>query len=420
MGADSDVSMRDFKAGKWKELRDHLEKWFYGLDYQALEAILSIGHAHTMLGEEQKPTWIFVPGRPGSGKTEVVSKAIRAGFGNVQIADTLTDKTLLSGYQPRDSHGRPKQPKKGAAADKNKSYSMLSRMGRNPILVFPDFTTLLGQNPQQVEAIAAQLRRIWDGEYVRDTGANDDQLGWLGTLTVIALCTNEIERKWSHMTGVGERFMFVRWTSGDGSVKSDHDVSTASVKNARYAKEINSKTAQLVKQFTAVSHPHPKLPNIEDTDLIAWAQVAAWSRVFVERNWKEITDVHDQELPTRIAMGLSRIAEAHASLFYHETVEDSDLVIARRMAMDTIPDARRRVIDAMPDPPAEVTSSDLVKLTKLYPFVVNKTLDDLEALGIVKGEKMEIGNYWHFTDQFEELRQLARISGTKAGAHTGE
>ncbi len=400
---DSTGSMREFQLQKWEKVKAHFNKWFSDLDFQALEIILSAAVAHTFMGPGEKPVWMFVVGPSGSGKTDVVVTAMQTAFPHITFASQITENTLLSGFQPR---GR------GTAGSKKKTpgvgYSMLERMGDKAILVFQDFTTFLGLNPLVQRAIASQLREIWDGETHKDVGSLDHQISWKGRLTIVALCTPELEESWGTFRSMGERFLIVRWLTGTRDV---YETTAAASFKQDHEQEIKKATQDLVREFVAGAGNAP-LPDTKATGLVYLARLVAWTRRNVKRSGRgNITNTTGEEMPTRINMALARVAQAHASLFHHKQIEDEDLQAARRLGVDTIPWLRRQVIELMPEPPDELTTADISKLAGEIPAIVTYTLEELEALKVVAGEKMEVGHYWRLTDEFAEVRRLAGLGG---------
>lgn len=398
----TELTPRGLQRQRWEAIASHLEKWFYQPDLQALEIILSVAYAHNFPGKGEKPVWIFVIGASGSAKTSIVPDVLEAGFSNVTVASEISDKTFLSGFQPRGREVKGRGTKK-AGSKKAKDYSMLSRMGESAILCFKDFTTFISLDHQKRASIAAQLREIWDGKTSKDVGSHDEQIKWEGKLTIIACATRRLEKAWSVYRSMGDRFLTVRWLAGDPI-----ETAAAAAKQQGHVEEISAGLKRAVKDFLNTRY-HTPPPDTEKTGLVYLARLVAWVRTQVERSGKEIVDIDEEEMPTRLNMALARVAQAHASLFNHEQVEEEDLAAARRVALDTIPSRRRTLIELLPAPPEELSLADIIDQTGLHANIIKTTMEELEAIGVVRGDKTDTGYYWRATDEFQVLKVRAGL-----------
>jgi hypothetical protein len=221
---------------------------------------------------------------------------------------------------------------------------------------------------------------------------------------LIAACTGALERAWAVGRDMGERFMIVRWRTGD-------EVKVAIAANAQvgHEAEIKQEIRRLSKAFFDGAHPAAPLAQLPD-QLVHLAKLIADTRRTVERRENgEVVGVGDAEAPTRIAKAMSQVARAHASLFGRAEVGEEDLRIARRLGVDTIPGNRKRIIDHVADTGA-TAYADLRVMTGLPMSTIGWIVDELDALGIIEKHKTEDGAAWvRFTDVFSELRTRAGL-----------
>src|SRR5579864_2151739 len=137
---------------------------------------------------------------PSSMKTELVQAL--DGLERVHSIDGLTPKTFISG-QIRD--------KDGTDASSLPASSLLHRIGTSGILLCPDFSTILAIKSDDRKAILADLRRIYDGELKKEFGTSDLVPVWKGRITFVACVTPDIDRHYSAIQSLGDRFLMVRW-----------------------------------------------------------------------------------------------------------------------------------------------------------------------------------------------------------------
>jgi hypothetical protein len=85
------------------------------------------------------------------------------GLGWVHFIDSLTPNTFISGKLedgPRDASRPP--------------ASLLHRIGKTGMIVYPDFSTVLGMKQDDKAKILADMRRIYDGKLSKEFGTAED------------------------------------------------------------------------------------------------------------------------------------------------------------------------------------------------------------------------------------------------------
>jgi hypothetical protein len=359
-----------------------LNKEFYNPDIEALEIVLAACVAHPHLKLE--PVWLFVVGPSGSGKTSMTIQAAM-GIPNAILVGDVTSKTFLSAWSGKKDH----------------DCSLLSRIGSHGIILMKDFTTVISKRPEERGMVAAQLREIYDGTFVKSTGMGTHQT-WSGKITLIAASTPALEREWGLMRDLGERFMTVRWSRGDG------------IATARAAYRQSPDTGRQLRILSAkyVSEADKELPSIPE-DMIEriyrLAEITAISRAKVVRteasNNRQIVDVPEPEAPTRISRCLTTLISAHAAL-HRRPVIPEDIRIAIRVAMDSIPIRRYQILANIPRG-AGIQLDHLQTALGRAKSTVKWNLEELQVLGLLeKRVTNELVEYW-FTRELEDLWDLA-------------
>lgn len=384
------ASLAQEKAERsWARLSDHISKWFYKPDLDALRISLAAAISHYSLTDD--PVWLYIIGVPGSGKTSVNVECLSI-LNHCRILSDLTVPALISGYHTSDKH---------------KPYGLLYEIGKSGIFCFKDFTTILTKRHEDRDAILGALREIYDGRYSRQFGTSKHtEAKWEGKLTVIAAVTPVIESMWAVNNKMGDRFVQVRLPRVDG------------VETARFARkqighktEIKEQMRELTKQFinSSANRFCPAATPLIEGQMDALAECVAWLRCHVDRDQKDrIMYAGQPEMPTRLIQGFTQIARAHASLF-HRDIDESDVKLARRVAIDTIPLTRLKLFQSIPDG-TDISRPDVVRLTGLANSTVGWIAEELKALRILKGVLDDTETRYSFTDEFAELKQKAGLT----------
>ena len=179
-------------ANPWDKVETALCTHFHDPDLEAARADYSGAAAHRLSGS---PVWLMDLGTSGNGKTERLKALL--GLDGVHLIDSVTKHTFLSG-QIR----RPGDPQ-------TISSSLLHRIGSNGILIIPDFSTILSLPRDHRGAVAADMRRIYDGQLRKEYGTADSlrERQWEGRITCIIGATPYVDRHYSVLQPLGERFL---------------------------------------------------------------------------------------------------------------------------------------------------------------------------------------------------------------------
>lgn len=362
----------------WEKLSLFLRSNFHSPDLEALRVVLSACRAQQHPGD---PVWLFVVGPPGSGKTSIIINCVSA-LPNAHIESSITPKTLLS------------------CAAQGNTKSLLLHIGSG-ILAFKDFTTILSKNEDAQREIVSQFREIYDGSFSSKTGV--EWRAWSGKLTVIAAVTYAIERAWAIHRDLGERFMQVRWPKGEGG-------KIAAMARLQRGQEtrISTDMKTLVKQWYGDGKQSaPSLPVHIGPEIDRLSTAVANLRASVIRDShgkREVIDTNPAEEPSRIVKSIESVIVHHAALMGHDTPDDLDIAAGRRLALDSIPSKRIKIISAIP-PNDNIPLTTLCDLTGIPKSTIQYQLDELMALQIIEnaGEDAISGTRYSFHPDFTEL-----------------
>ena len=372
---------------KLAALRAHFDKWYADFDWQAMEVALCAILAHYAARDTQ-PIWPFIVGAPRTGKTEVI-RALE-GLPKAESIGDLTPTSLMSGH--KDAKGG--------------LLNQLQEEGKS-ILLFKDFTTILSKHQETRDEVISILREVADGDFNRWTGLGKVP-PWKGRITIVAAVTPAIEKAWSVMQSLGPRFLFIRWPSPNplqaaqmarSQVNQEKGIHLTS---QRLVREIFYDSGDLYLATENEAHNG-------DIDMLAWLFTLLRRHVRWNYRHTEIEEVDGPEGTGSIAKHLSLIARTRASLYNRPTVGVEDLVLARRVALDSCPVERAaivRYLAAVGQNGASIV--DMAAALGMERKTIKRRCTELEALMIAEviaseGMPDEVTLCGSFYDNFRHL-----------------
>ena len=162
------------------------KRWLLIDDPAALTVVVGAVLAHR-LGFD--PVWLLVVAPPGGTKSEILRALVD--YPGIYPLSDLSARTFASGLD--SPSGDP---------------SLLARL-KDEVLVLKDFTTVLQKPHEEMAAIFAQLREIYDGQFDRAWGTGRE-LHWRGRLGFVAGVTPIIAKHHAALSVLGERFVLLR------------------------------------------------------------------------------------------------------------------------------------------------------------------------------------------------------------------
>jgi hypothetical protein len=311
------------------------------------------------------PLWGLLVGAPSSGKTE----AIRA-LDDVAAAkvDDLTPAGLI---------GWTGSPTKG------KATGLLMQVGEQAFATISDLSSLLaGSKGGARDDLYALLRRAYDGHVVRSIGSAPKPLVWRGRLTLLAAVTPAIDQYTSHADALGPRWLYIRLPSLRGEARRH-----ASRMAREHGAQLNANRTRTRALAAAVVEAGAE--RVAALDLSADAEaalddaaaVACLGRATIERQphgRRDILSIPIIEETPRIVGQLSLLARGLLAMGLDEP---RAVALARRAALDTMPQPRRRVLSALATgEPA--TTAHVAEAASMHWNVARLALEDLEAVGV--------------------------------------
>jgi hypothetical protein len=136
---------------------------------------------------------MLIVGLPSADKTQTVLQL--KGAPNTFYLDTLTENSLLSGYQPPDS---------------KRTFEGLLPQLDGKCLIIKDLTTFLSMRDDKVGKILGDFQSVYEGEYIKATGTvgvlpSQSRFTLLGCVTPMVLT-----KHYMFLARIGPRFLCYR------------------------------------------------------------------------------------------------------------------------------------------------------------------------------------------------------------------
>jgi hypothetical protein len=316
-----------------------------------------------------EPVWLLIVGSPSSGKTEVLHPLARLPF--VHQAATLTEAALLSGT-----------PRKERTADAK--GGLLRRIDEFGIIVCKDFTSVLAQNRDSRTQVLAALREIYDGEWTRHIGTEGGRtLHWSGKIGLLGGVTPTIDTHHAVIATMGDRFVLYRMDD------SADDTATASMQRLGTERRMRDELGTAVGFVVDDADKGVALKLDEDDQrqrIVAMAAFTTRCRTNVDRDGydREVQAIPQAEGPARFAIQL-RLIQAGLEAIGLDREETWPLLV--RLARDSMPVTRRRLVDIMATADGPIGTSTLATLVGIPTKTAHRHLEDLVLLNVLRRDK---------------------------------
>lgn len=375
-----------------KALEDEFKKVYLIKDKGIIKTICATLIANKM---NLDPVWLFVVAASGGGKTELLNSI--QGIDFVHPIDTLTVNTFASGSM-----------KKGGEA------SLLLRIN-NGVITFKDFTVILDMHKDSRKEIMGQLRAIFDGEFVKETGTGDN-IKWRGKLGMVAAVTTIIHQRASEFSSMGERFIQYAVEQPDR-----RKVQEKIFENSYGMKEKREHVQKCMTNY--INYVLDILDDVEidlasdlKKELMEIADLTTQARSAVERSLRtgKVTFVPDAEMPTRVLGQLITIASAFVAINKadqggkikgapEDRFTDFDRDILYKISLDSIPRKRRQVLQILAKYILGSTAQGIAEQMKLPTSTITEVLEELHALNFCRLTRTGSVEKWHIEPKYKDI-----------------
>lgn len=345
-----------------------------------IRALIAISASAYTAGD---PIWLMLIGGAGSGKSEAIN--ILGDIKYCHQISMLTPNTLLSGA---------KKGKEG------KDPSLLTRLGRNGVILMKDFTTIISMRDDNRRDILAQIREVYDGELTKETGTGLS-LSWRGKLNFIAGSTSSYYEKQKEIDSMGPRFIMYELDELSNDGRKEFLYFAKNNMNDIKAKrgELQDLARETVEEI--LENLPDELPMINkriNQNLVDLAEFVSRARTPVSRDFHgNITVVHFKELPARIYSQVYRLGQmfmAIAQMNGREEMDKAEEYLLYKFLLNSIPRQKRDVLYTL-FRYKEATTKSVAHLLNIETESIKLWLSDLNAHGICERTSTSGRDFWH-------------------------
>lgn len=339
-----------------------IKRWLLLPEDVVVRYLLALVVANRLPGD---PVWGFIIAPSGGAKTELLNSLSR--IPSIYPLSDLTPQTFISGYK------------------ENKRASLLTKLEPGTILTLKDFTTVLSMHRDSRQAILSQLREIADGSYRKEFGTGK-RVVWEGKLGFIAGCTPILDHHQAVYALLGERFLQMRppLPARKALAKAAR---TGTGKEKQMRHELQEAMAGCISGVKLEDIPTWPENLGEALDSLATLCALARSGTVRDSYHKELQLIPEPEVPTRLVKQLFQLGQALGMLRGASQVELEDYAIVGRVAIDTIPHTRWRILSCLLEQGEQVKTANVAAAVGLPTSTTRRHLDDLAGLTLVVGDK---------------------------------
>lgn len=374
---------------QYQELFACLNKWFQDPDPIPVRASLAVAAA---LDLEQPRTWLLIVGPPSSGKTEIHFPLLNAYANTIETSD-INVPGLLS----------MKEDKRGKG--------LLARLCPKGLWLIKDFGSVLGLREEKRNELLAAMREIYDGEWQRQLGTGREI--WSGQVHVVAAATPAVERYHRVNAELGDRFLTIRVVPAKGMDAWEKGSRQGRLRPLM-RREMTMAARAVLDGVTAATVA--ACPREWHQCLWAWAELIAITRTDVQRDpyTQSIVSVGETEGAMRVFQELQAIVIGDASLMRQRAVSAQQLPLISRLALDTIPLNRGRILRAMPLN-GEIRRTTLWESSGInWENTFDRTISELQALNVVTRSQVEAQVFYAYPPTVRDILNRANLKVAQA------
>lgn len=382
----------------FQELVQAYKSYLYLKDITPIKVVLASIFANRLDGEM---IWMFIVAPPSSAKTEFI-QSLDLLQCTVPIS-RFTIHTLSSGFV--QSAGK-------------KDVSLLPKLN-GKIAIVKDFTGVLTMHPKEQDDIFGQLRDAYDGktDYYYGHGQNKNHKSKFGLIAGVTEVIERVNGSGNLHTALGERFLRYR-IPRDTFDEKNIDNSDIMHKMGRAMENTGTETKkrdtlmQSVKRFFE-SEQKEFIAEVP-ADIAVQLKYIAWftarMRGFVDRDKEgNVNYTPGSESPIRLVKQLYRVAVGLARVENKHVVDEDDVEIVKKIALDTCPSRIELFVRRMHEANMPLQHFEIAARSDFDLRTVTMVLNDLVMLKIITGAKIGSKRYYELSFLSKELIRKGKI-----------
>ena len=297
-----------------------------------------------------------------------------------------------------------------------KKIDLLPRI-QHQCLVVPEMATLFGQKPDDLTRSISVLTRIFDGEGYRTDSGTHGSRGYIGdyVFSMLGATTPLSKGAWKIMGQFGSRLLFQTLTSASSPKermdknfidcffkgRNNFKQRVANCRNAvtrlfrvlhaEYCKESFYKSVpwNIFSDPTEIRH---QISTLAEFTSRARSYIAIWDRPSERTGKYDFANI-TLEGPQRLTALLFALARGHAIINGRKSLTSNDMAIVTEVALCSMPNDRRQVVDKLLDNPGTgktsprgcISSIEIGNALRVSRPTGIKIIEEFALLGI--GEK---------------------------------
>lgn len=338
--------------------------------WEVTESVLA-AHATHLLKGQSGGTGLVITGPSGSGKTTILKF-----FEGMDETFYRSDDVTPASFVSHDSSKSEEQLEKIDLLPRIKQKTLISR----------DMAPWFAGDQEAVYKRMSIMAPLMDGEgYIRDSGSHGRR-GYVGKeyrFNFFGATTPLTPRAWKAMGTVGNRFVFHQKTGNSDMSSIVEDIINGSNYDDRVA-SCNEVVQEFLRQLweEAGGVEAVEFSGTTSSDVTSnieyLAQLVQYARAPIE------DDAPNREAGNRIVTLLFSIAKGRALLHGRRHVTMADMSVCGRIALSTIPNKRRKVVQMLLNPENKgfLTASDVEAVTGTSRPTAHRRMELLDTLGL--------------------------------------
>lgn len=338
---------------------------------RVLKIMLAVVYSQQIGSRE--PLWMYVVAPAGGGKTVMLSAL--SNFLDIVFRSTITANSLVSGFQTSDDP------------------SLLPKL-TGKTLVIKDLTRMAGGMDLEWDNTQGILRDAYDGDYIQQYGNKVKREYHNLHFSMLAGVTPIIHSKSG--ASMGERVL--KTNMGSPSAKEKRKRLKMAMLQSRNDKEMADRMAEVTSRFLARQLTEEDIPLPPDDyvdKLVALATILSALRAEVSRDRYDRDTIHyrpEIEMGTRPFKQLLKLSQAVYFTLRKDEYDVEVLEVVQSVALDSCIGFNVEILKAMMDRNNPgVEQRDIYKDLNLSLSTVDRRMQDLKALGLVRQERPEKG-----------------------------
>jgi hypothetical protein len=360
------------------QLKGTFKKWLNltktngTVDDEIIDITLAASFDRLLKGNEK--FWLFLVVRSGGVKTTLLKSLSKLPF--IYTIDSITPKTLVSGVVIQKEHERV-------------NIEGLMKHLEGKVLAIKDFTIILTKSSDERNAVFGDLRNAYDGYLEKGFGTGDEKISVKAHFGVIAACTPIIDNYWQMNQLLGERFLKLR--------HDIDDIASTRVAIAREGEETEMERElqnAVYSFYKGIDFTEQKIIP-EDVREIVFQLAMYTARMrtplmIMSQEGRAATFSGEREFPTRLAKQFMRILKLLCYVRSHAEPEGNDIVSMLRIAFDTPPLYRTKVVAYLYEHDT-IDPSKAQKIIGCDYYTAERVLNEMQHIKVV--EETSNGNF---------------------------